>query len=152
MPSQTDLDQGGTNRVWVPNYLGPSIGWVWGPQENTLAITAAGSYVLNASTSLVTINVAGLVTIYLPTAILSSVLGNANAQPRLRVQNPITIVDIGGNAFNFNITIDPISGQPGYTGTVENIMGLSSISIAVNYGGFTLLPNSAQQGWNSISP
>jgi hypothetical protein len=31
-------------------------------------------------------------------------------------------------------------------------MGLASIQITSNYGGFTLAPNSALRKWNSISP
>lgn len=143
MTSQTDLDQGGTQRAWVPQYLGPSIGWVWAPAQNVLAITVAGTYTLDPSTSLVTINVAGAVTIILPSAIDPTV--PATVQPGLFVNNPVTIVDIGGHAQANPITIQPKSGA-------ENIMALTSIQITVNYGGYTLAPNSSLKGWNSISP
>ena len=143
MTSQKDLDQGGTSRSWGRRYLGPSVGWIDVPVENILAITTAGTYTLDPSTSLVTVNVAGAVTIVLPSAIVPT--AGAQAQPRLFAQNPVTIVDIGGNAQANPITIQPASGS-------ENIMNLASISLSVNYGGYTLLPNSTLKGWNSISP
>lgn len=143
MPSQLDLDQGGTNRNWINTYLGPSVGWVRAPLQNVLNITVAGTYQLDPSTSLVTVNVAGAVTIVLPSAIDPTVA--AGAQPGLFVNNPITIVDIGNNAQAHPITIQPASGA-------ETIMGLTQIQITVNYGGYTLAPNSALATWNSISP
>jgi hypothetical protein len=143
MASQKDLDQGGTARQWQMAYLGPSVGWVRVPVQNILAITAAGTYVLDPSTSLVTVNVVGAVTITLPSAIDPSV--PAGVQPGLFANNPITIVDIGGNATAHPITIQPASGS-------ENIMNLPSITLSVNYGGYSLLPNSALKGWNSILP
>ncbi len=143
MTSQTDLDQGGTSRNWVKSYLGPSVGWVWTPEQNVLPITAAGTYSLDPSVSLVTVNVAGAVTITLPSAVTPS--AGAQAQPGLFVKNPITIVDVGNNAQAHPVTIQPASGS-------ETIMGLSSIQITVNYGGYTLAPNSALATWNSISP
>lgn len=144
MPSQTDLDQGGTNRAWIPQWQGPSIGWIWVPQNNLLPITLAGTYILDLSTSLVTVNVAGAVTITMPRATNPNYAGAGMTQPGLFADNPITIVDIGGNAFSNPITINAASG--------ENIMGLSSIQITINYGGYTLAPSTVQQGWISISP
>jgi len=144
MPSQTDLDQGGTSRQWVRTYLGPSVGWVQLPGLNPIpTITAAGTYTLAADTTLVQVNVAGAVTIILPSAINPSV--PAGAQPGLYAKKPITIVDIGGNAGAFPITIEPASNT-------ENILGLASIQIAVNYGGYTLSPSNEQKGWATISP
>lgn len=143
MASQTDLDQGGTPRAWNRQYLGPSIGWVDAPARNILAITAGGTYALDPSTSLVTVNTTGAVTIILPSAVTPS--AGAQAQPRLFVQNPITIVDIGGNAQAHPITI-----QRNNSG--ESIMSLASIQITVNFGGYTLEPNSSAATWNSISP
>lgn len=142
MPSQTDLDQGGTSRAWVRQYLGPSVGYVWVPANNVLPITTAGIYTLDASTSLVTVNVVGAVIIILPTAILPA---SAQAQPGLFGQNPITIVDIGGHAQASPITIKPKSVS-------ENIVGLAQIQLTTNYGGFTLVPNSTLLGWNVVSP
>ena len=143
MTSQLDLDQGGTPRQWVRTYLGPSVGWVDLPGTNPFPITAAGTYILSPDTTLVTVNVAGAVIIVLPSAI--NPLVPAGVQPALFAKTPITIVDIGNNAQAHPITIQPASGA-------EKIMGLASIQITVNYGGFTLLPSDAQQGWTNISP
>ncbi len=142
MASQTDLDQGGTVRGWVRQYLGPSVGWIYVPQSNVLNITAAGSYTLDPSTNVVLVNVAGSVTITLPSAITPA--AGAQAQPGLFAQNPITIVDIGGHGNANPVTINPHGS--------ETILGLSSITLSVNYGGYTLLPSTTQQGWTSISP
>jgi hypothetical protein len=138
-----DLDQGGTSRQWSRNYLGPSVGWIQVPYQNLLPVTAAGTYNLDPSTNLVEVNVAGAVTIVLPSCQFPA--AGAQAQPRLFASNPITIVDVGGNAAANPITIQPFSGA-------ETVMGLSSIKIATNYGGFTLQPVPAQKTWTSISP
>jgi hypothetical protein len=61
------------------------------------------------------------------------------------VRAPITIVDVGGNAQSANITIQPKSIS-------ETIMGLASIQIKVNFGGYVLQPIPEQATWNSISP
>lgn len=145
MTSQTDLDQGGTSRQFTRQYLGPSVGWVTipAPAASVLPITAAGTYILDPSVTLVTVNVAGAVTIVLPSARTPS--AGAQVQPGLFVQNPITIVDIGGNAVAHPITINPKSGA-------ENIMGLATISLSSNYGGFTLKPLNDMSGWDTISP
>jgi hypothetical protein len=123
--------------------MGPSIGSVWTPLQNVLLITAAGTYNLDPSTSLVEVNVAGAVTLVLPPA--TDPIVPAGVQPGLFANNPITIVDIGNHA-----QANPITIQRNNAG--ESIMGLASIQITVNYGGFTLLPNSALRTWNSISP
>lgn len=142
MSSQTDLDQGGTYREWKPAWLGPSLGWVWMPNRNVLQITAAGTYTLDPSTSLVEVNVAGAVTVVLPSAIDPTV--PANVLPGRFVKTPITVVDIGGNAATHPITINPASGA-------ENVLGLISIQVSVNYGGFILYPSNTLKGWTNQS-
>lgn len=142
MSSQTDLDQGGTARHWVRTYLGPSVGWVLLPGRNPFPISAAGSYLIQPDTSLVTVNVNGVVNIILPTSIDPSV--PAGVQPALFAKTPITIVDIGGFAQAHPITLIPFSGS-------ENIMGLASIQITANYGAVTLEPSSIQKGWTPLS-
>lgn len=144
MASQTDLDQGGTQRAWVPAWLGPSIGWVWRPATNVLPVVAGGTYLLDRSTSLVTVNTTGAVTITMPSAAIPTG-GGQMAQPSLCTNNPITIVDIGGHA-----QASPITIQRNNSG--ESIMGLTSIQITVNYGGYVLQPEPAVLTWNSISP
>lgn len=144
MGSQSDLDQGGTNRQYQKQYLGPSVGWITTPAQaaSILAITAAGTYDVNRSVTLITVNVVGAVTINLPKAHTPSV--GPQALPGLFAQLPITIVDIGGNATAHPITIAPAAG--------ETIMSLASITLSVNYGGYTLKPIDALNGWESISP
>ena len=141
MPSQTDLDQGGTQRQWLRSYMGPSVGWVSAPLQNILPITTGGTYTLDPSTSLVEVNTTGAVTIVLPSAANP---GGSLSQQALFAKNPITVVDVGGNAFSHPITIQPKAG--------ETIMGLASISLGTNFGGYTLQPIPAQVTWNSISP
>jgi hypothetical protein len=138
-----DFDQGGVSRQWTPHYLDPSVGWVMGPVQNILSVTQAGTYVLDPSVSLVEVNIAGPVTIVLPSSSIPA--AGPLAQPGLFIENPITIVDIGGNAAANNITINPNNAS-------ETVMGLSSIKIATNYGGYTLQPFPAQRTWTAISP
>lgn len=139
MTSQTDLDMGGTARQWVRTYMGPSVGWVYLPGLNPLpTITAAGTYVLTPDTTLVQVNVAGAVIVVLPTALVPGV--PATTQPALYAKKPVTIVDIGGFAQAHPITIQPAS-------IAENIIGLASIQIDANYGGYTLTPSNEQKGW-----
>ena len=144
MASQTDLDQGGTPRQWVRTFLGPSVGWVNLPGVNPIAtITAAGTYQLAPDTTLVQINCAGAVVIKLASAKNPAV--PAGVQPALFANHPVTIVDIGGNASAHPVTIQPFSVS-------ETIMGLTSISLSVNYGGYVLNPVPSLALWNSISP
>src|SRR3974390_390797 len=124
-----DFDQSGTQREWRRVYLGPSVGWLDAPYQTLLPVTVAGTYNLDPSTNLVEVNVAGAVTIVLPSCQFPA--SGAQAQPRLFVSNPITVIDIGGNAASNNITINP-------NNVSETIMGLASVKIATNYGGFTL--------------
>lgn len=142
MASQTDLDQGGTTRGWVEQYLGPSVGWQLVPQQasSVLTITTAGTFAVDPSTTLVAVNVAGLVTIILPN-LIPTVPGVT--QPGLYTYRPITIVDQGGNAATFNITIEGFNGA-------QLIMGLDSILIRENFGTFTLKP--IANGWENITP
>jgi hypothetical protein len=139
-----DLDQSSSVKFqWSRNYLGPSLGWQWVPQANILPITAAGTYTIDASINLIEVNVAGAVTIVLPSCPFPA--AGPQALTRLFAANPITIVDTGGNAASNNITIQP-------NNVSETVMGLTSIKIATAYGGYTLQPVSAQKTWTSISP
>jgi hypothetical protein len=138
-----DLDQGGVSRQWRRVWMGPSIGWQPYPIQNLLLITAAGSYSLDPSFNMIEVNATGLVTITLPSC--QTPAAGAQAQPRLFALNPVTIIDTGGNAATYNVTINP-------NNVAETVMGLSSIKIATAYGGFSLLPVPAQKTWTSISP
>ena len=139
-PSQTDLDQSGTSRQWVRTYMGPTVGWIDLPGTNPYDITAAGTYTIAPATSLVRVNTTGAVTIILPSAVNPGV--PAGTLPGLYAKTTLTIIDIGGNAQAHPITLNPANGS-------ENIMGLASIQIGTNYGGFTLKPSNAQKGWTS---
>jgi hypothetical protein len=133
-----DLDQSGVARQWTKTWLGPSLGFVMYPLIVPLNINVAGTYAVDPSTSIVNVNVAGAVTIVLPAASWPST--NATAQPFLFVSHPISIIDVGGNAAAYPITIMPVSGA-------ETIMGLPSIQIVTNNAGYTLTPLPAQRSW-----
>ena len=142
MGSQSDLDQGGTIRQWVRSYLGASVGWIEAPLQNILSITTAGTYALDPSTSLVEVNVAvGAVTIILPKVVNPP--AGPQVQPRLFADNPIIVIDIGGNALANNIVI-----QRNNSG--ESIMGLASVKINQNYAGFIFQPVPANATWDNI--
>ncbi len=117
--------------------MGPSVGWIVAPARNVLPITAAGTYALLNSTTLVIIDTTAAVTLTLPTALNPNVV--AGAQPGPYVKSIITIVDISGAP---NTTIDPISGA-------ETLMGLASIKLSTAYGSFSLRPDNTLQGWTA---
>jgi hypothetical protein len=135
-----DLDQGGIPRNWFRNYLGPSIGWVPGPNNNILNVTVAGTYIIDLSIDTVLVNLAAPVTLILPST-LSSPAG-ATALPGTYVQADIAISDIGGFAGGANITIVPAAG--------DTIEGLSSAVIGIDYGSVRLKPESATRIWNLV--
>ena len=137
MTSQTDLDQGGSNRQYQDVYMGPSVGWVTIPVKNVLAVTTGGTINPIVGTTLITLNVAALVTIQLWDPTAPSI--PAAVVPGPNVGLPLTIVDIGGNCASFNCTILPASGK--------TIMGLASIPIASNFGGWVLTPNLTTGNW-----
>src|SRR5580704_1117491 len=144
MPSQTDTDQGGTNRQWERVYMGPSVGWQNIPYKNFLAqgsntntITAAGTYTLDWSTNFVQVNCVGAVVLILPAVSQPS---NPVTQPGRHQRINITIVDVGGNAAAHAITIKPAS-------VVETVMSLTQIQITSNFGGFVLEPVPASLTW-----
>ena len=140
MASQLDLDQGGTYRQWVRRFLGPSVGWVWTPEDNVLPVVLGGTTTVIQGTTLVQVSVNGAVTIQLPSA-KASTTSVAGALPGTFLALPVTVVDIGGFAASHNITILPFGA--------ETIMGLASIAITAAYGGFTLTPNITAGGWNT---
>jgi hypothetical protein len=140
MVMSPDFDQSGTFRQWVRQYLGPSVGTVLVPQQIVQTITTGGSFTLDPSTNLVQVNSSGAVTITLPAA--STPAAGVQAQPQLFAKVAIRIVDVGGNAAANPITIQPAAG--------DTILGLASIQITSNYGGFQLTPNPTARTWNSI--
>jgi hypothetical protein len=137
-----DMDQGGVSRQWVRHDLGPSVGGTMVPLQNVLAITAPGTYTLTSDTNLVQVNVAGAVTIILPTAVLPAV--PAISQPGLYGGGAITIVDAGSHADTFPITIQAAAG--------ESIASFASVLLNTAFGGYTLTPSSPTRSWNVIVP
>jgi hypothetical protein len=135
-----DFDQSGTSRQWERTYLGPSVGWIMAPLQNVQIIATPGTYNIDPSVSLIKVNVAGAVTIILPSAQTPS--AGPLAQPQLFAKNPVTIVDIGGNANAHPITIQR-------NNAAESIMGLASIQMTSNFGGFTLRPVPEQKLWST---
>jgi hypothetical protein len=140
MPSQLDLDQGGTFRQTQSVYLGPSIGWVTGPVTAILPITVAGTTTVLPGNSLITVNVNAAVTVQLPAA-KSNSAGQA-AVPGQALAAAIIIVDIGGFAAAHPITILPAGA--------ETIDGQASISLSSAFGAFSLQPNVISGGWTLI--
>jgi hypothetical protein len=140
MTSQTDLDQGGTFRQWQRAYLGPSVGWVNAPLQTPLLILSPGTYTVDPSTNYVSVGVAGAVTIILPSS--NQPAAGPQALPGLFLSTPVLIFDGLGVASAHPITIQPHVG--------ETVLGLPSITISTNYGGYTLVP--AGGNWVSISP
>ena len=137
MGSQTDLDQGGTFRELVRTWMGPSVGWIMAPARSVLTITAAGTYTINLSTTLVIINTTAAVTLTMPSAL--DPLIPAGPMPGPYVKSIINIVDISGAP---NTTIDPASGA-------ETIMGLASITLTTAYGSYSLRPDNTLKGWTA---
>ncbi len=142
MPSQTDLDQGGTFRQWTKMYMGPSVGWVPVPVDAVLEITAGGTYTLARGTSLILLNVNASVTLNLPSSKASP--QGPQAIPGQWVVNPVTIVDRGG--FANPGTIDYLVNPAGS----ELISGLAQVALASPYGSLILNPILSSGGWNLI--
>src|SRR6516164_6728193 len=130
MGSQQDLDQGGTSRQWLKEYMGPSVGWKDTPLRNIVEITVGGTYNIDPSTNLVRVNTTGAVTLVLPSAANPAA---SFSQQNLFARNAITVVDVGGHAGLSPITIQ--RNNP-----ADNIMGAPSLTLSVNYSTITLLP------------
>lgn len=138
--SQLDLDRGGTYRQFVRRWLGPSVGWVWVPEDNVLTVTTASGTAL-VGTRLITVNFNGAVTIQLPSSKASST-ATQGALPGPALALPITVVDIGGFATTGNITILPFGS--------ETIDSLASWVLANAYASVTLTPpNLTSGGWSA---
>jgi hypothetical protein len=121
--------------------MGPSVGWIIRPEAALLPITSAGTTTLARGTTLVTINVNGLVTINLPSSLASP--EGPQAIPGQWVLNPVTIVDIGGFvSFSNTVTIVP-NGS-------ETISGQPSVDMTTPYGSVILKPILETGGWTLI--
>lgn len=138
--ANTDLDQGGNTFQWVTVYMGPSLGWVQVRVKPSLQIDAAGSVTLGAGTSLVFVNVAGLVTVNLPD--VTKWLTEVAYQPAVGYERAIWIKDLGGNAAAFNITVHPFGTQK-----IDNLQ--QDFTILQNRQLLRLYPLNDQSGWFS---
>ncbi len=125
-----DLDKGGRLRVWDKIYLGPSLGWIMQQVTSIVKVTTGGTIVLDVGVTLVEVNS--------PSASPTIQLPSSVPYPGT-ICNPITIIDTGGNAQNFPITIVGSDGQ--------TVVGLTSIQLTNNFGSFTLVPDTVNGGW-----
>lgn len=141
MPSQTDLDQGGTFRTRTRVWMGPSIGWVEAPNA-ILRVTSGGTTVVQQGVGIVTVNFNGAVTIQLP-VFKGSVAAGAIGQPGPYVNDTVTIIDTGGFATANNITILPGAG--------ETIDGQPSYPISSNFGAVVLQPDPINGGSSVVT-
>ena len=140
MSSQQDLDQGGTFRQYQRVFMGPSVGWLFVPQQAVLPIVAAGTYAIARGTNLITTNVNGNVTINLPSS-KASVQG-PQAIPGQWWLEMVTIADVGGLALTHTYTINPFGA--------ETISGLASLQLSSDYGAFLLKPLLETGGWTLL--
>lgn len=140
MPSQLDLDQGGTFRQTQRVYMGPSLGWVQAPSQTVLPVTAGGVTTLLRGMNLVLVNVNAAVTIQLPSSIATT--AGPQAIPFQSVVVPVVVLDQGGFAAAHPITILPFGA--------ERIDGLASISIGVAFGAYVLRPETTLGGWTLL--
>lgn len=102
---QADLDQSGNTAQWGRVYRGPTLGWELVQIKPSRVITAAGTYTLATGDSVVLVDVAGLVTINLPS--VTSWLRESFDRPHDAFEGAIWIKDLGGNAAAFNISVVP---------------------------------------------
>lgn len=140
MPSQQDLDQGGTFRQYTNVWMGPSVGWQRYPFQAVLEVMTAGALVLVRGTNLIKLNVNGNVTLDLPSSKASA--ATPQAIPGNSIIAPITVVDKGGFAGGVTYSIVPFGS--------ELISGLSSVQLAAPYGTIVLEPLLETGGWNLL--
>lgn len=138
MPSQTDLDQGGTFRQYSRVWQGPSVGWVNYPFSAVLEIKTAGTFTISRGTTLIKLNVNGNVTLNLPSS-KATALG-PQALPGQWIIAPINIVDKGGFAGSATYLIN--------ANGAELISGLAQVQLATPFGTILLEPNLELGGWN----
>ncbi len=139
MGSQLDLDQGGTFRQYVRQWMGPSVGWVNMPVTAILNITAAGTYTIQRWTNLIKIKAtAGVINLNLPSALATP--QGPQAIPGQWVYNPVIIVDIAGQCGSaVTCNVNPAGA--------ETISGLAQVQLASPYGTLLLEPQLDTGGW-----
>lgn len=122
-----DLDKGGNVYQKTNVWLGPSLGWFTIPTQFITNIQVAGTAILDPTTVLCTVNVAALVTVQLASSLQGPFPPGIG-----REGMPITVVDIGGNAGTYPITILPLGS--------DLIDGLGSVQVSSNFGSLVLTP------------
>lgn len=140
MPSQLDLDMGGTFRQYTRVWQGPSVGWLTVPITAILTISAAGTYTIQRWTNLIKLKAtSGTVNIDLPSS--KATPQGPQAIPGQWVYNPVVIVDLSGDAGGAT-TINVIPNGS------ELISGLASIQLATPYATILLEPILDTGGWS----
>lgn len=134
--SAIDFDRSGISRQSSRVNLGPSLGWV-DIEGAILTITSGMSLALPRGVTQVNVNAAGAVALTLPRA--RGVL----AIPVSLALIPIGIIDVGGFADAFPITINAAPG--------ETIGNLASVSLAIKFGAVFLRPNPDAGTWSTLS-
>lgn len=104
-----DLDQGGSGNLSTLTSLGPSLGNVRTLIKPQKSILAAGAYVVAPGDSVILINIAGLVTVNLPSVALW--VKETAYQPATGFERMILVKDYGGHADSFPIVITPFGSD-----------------------------------------
>lgn len=140
MPSQLDLDQGGSFRQTQKVYLGPSIGWQEVAEQWIWNVVAGGVTAISRGTSLILVNFNGAVTLQLPSFRASA--AGAQAIPRQFAIIPVILVDAGGFSGANPITINTFAG--------ELVSGLSTFQLSSPFGSFIIRPDIINGGGTLI--
>lgn len=140
MPSQLDLDQGGTFRQYQRIFMGPSVGWQTMPVQAIITQSIAGTLTLLRWTNLVKLRVAtGVLNINLASSKASA--QGPQAIPGQWVYNPVVIIDQSGQAgLATTVNLNPFGA--------ELISGLTQVQLAAPYGTIILEPELVTGGWN----
>jgi len=134
----TDLDKGGFGFQRVRTYLGPTLGWKDELVSPSTDITTGGIHVVQPGESLLLVEVAAPVQINLPDVV--KWFKQAGDQPATVFERSITIKDLGGNAANFNIVVNPFGQQ-----AIDNIQ--TSLVISEARANVKLIPLLDMSGW-----
>jgi hypothetical protein len=136
----TDLDQSGNGYQQIRVYLGPSLGWQMVRVKPQTMVTVAGTYSFQAGDSILLVNVAGLVTIPLPS--VARWVKETAYNPATGFERAIYIKDLGGNAATFNITVTPDGADK-----IDSLA--QSFTIVQNRQLLRLYPLNSLDGWFS---
>jgi hypothetical protein len=133
-----DLDQSGQGFQRVRTYLGPSLGWKDELVSPSTHITIGGAHTVLPGESLLLVDVAAPVTIFLPDVV--KWFQQTDDRPATSFERSIVIKDFGGNAANFNIIVTPFGQQ-----FIDNVQ--SSLVISTARSAVKLIPLVDLTGW-----